>query len=124
MKRTEKHDETSKLVTSFFYCMCLKWFKLNRGEIINFTEWHSVCLMWGFSRYLEYSVLVLVLGCVACCVFPGDLEAHGVPFDPHQARVSTAVHLGDQPGLQAHTTRGDRHLDCVEKTWSLSNLAL
>lgn len=50
-----------------------------------------------------------MLGCVSCSMFPWNPEAHGLPVNPHQTRVSPAVHLGDQPGLQPDASRGDRH---------------
>lgn len=70
----------------------------------------------GQSFNLKYGVFVLMLWCVPCSVFPWDPEAHGLTVDPHQTRVSPAVHLSDQPGLQANTSRGDWHPDCQENT--------
>lgn len=67
------------------------------------------CSVKSWERNLKYGVLVLVLGCVSCGVFPWNPEAHLLPVQPHQTRVSPAVHLSDQPGLQADTPRGDRH---------------
>lgn len=59
--------------------------------------------------YLEYGVLVLVLGRVSRGVLPRDPKAHGVTVDPLQAGISPAVHLGDQPRLQTDTSRRHRH---------------
>lgn len=39
---------------------------------------------------------------MACCVFPGDLEEPLVAVDPAQAGVPAAVHLRQQPRLQAN----------------------
>lgn len=61
------------------------------------------------TLHLKYGVFVLMLRCVPGGVFPWDPEAHGVTVEPHQTRISPAVHLSDQPGLQANTSRGDRH---------------
>lgn len=66
--------------------------------------------------HLKYGVLVLVLGRVPCGVFPRDPEAHALAVDPHQARVPPAVHLSDQPGLQADPPRGHRHPGAEDDT--------
>lgn len=80
------------------------------------NRWHvSGCLcLHRWNVYLENGVLVLVLRCVPCGVFPRDPEAHSLPVDPHQPRVSAAVHLRHQPRLQADTARGDWHPACWE----------
>lgn len=42
-------------------------------------------------------------------VFPGDLEEPVVRTEPVQTGVSAAVHLGQQPGLQADPPGLDAH---------------
>lgn len=65
--------------------------------------------------HLKYGVLIFVLWCVSCGVFPWNPETHGLTVEPHQTRVTAAVHLGDKPGLQPDTSRGDRHPVWQEK---------
>lgn len=59
--------------------------------------------------HLKNGVLVLVLRRMSRGMFPRNPEAHGLAVNPHQPRVSAAVHLSHQPGLQPDASRGDRH---------------
>lgn len=72
------------------------------------------------NLYLKDGVLILVLGCVPCGVFPWDPEAHALTVKPRQSRVAPAFHLRDQPGLQADTPRGDCHPHCRENPSEIS----
>lgn len=99
----------------YIKCLCLDKQTLCRHPSHSF-----LCVQGRSGVNLKYGVLVLVLGCVSCGVFPWDPEAHGLTVNPHQTRVPSAVHLSDQPGLQPDTTRGDRHPDCQEQHKAVS----
>lgn len=77
-------------------------------------SWGFIYHLLGTSLNLKYGVLVLVLGCVSCGVFPWDLKAHGLAVHPLQTHISAAVDLRHQPWFQPHTPRGDRHPEWQE----------
>ena len=42
-------------------------------------------------------------------MFPGDLEAFGVPVQPDEPWVQATIHLGHQPGLQPNSAGVEGH---------------
>lgn len=59
---------------------------------------------------LEEGILLLLLSGVTCCVFPRDLEAFRFTVEPHKTRKRPIIHLSNEPRLQPHTPRVNRHL--------------
>lgn len=59
--------------------------------------------------HLEDGVLLLLLWAVARGVLPWDLEALRFTMQPDEAWVQATVHLGHQPGLQAHSAGVQGH---------------
>lgn len=61
--------------------------------------------------HLEDSVLILLAGDVPGGVAPGDVETLPLNVYPMETWVMAAVHLGNQPGLQANAAGVGAHGD-------------
>lgn len=59
--------------------------------------------------YLENGIFLFLLGAMPGGMFPGNLEAFGVPVQPDEPRVQATIHLGHQPGLQPNPAGVERH---------------
>lgn len=68
-----------------------------------------MCKSSGETLYLEDGIFLLLLGAVPGGMFPGNLEAFGVPVQPDEPGVQATVHLGHQPGLQPDSARMEGH---------------